>query len=54
MNLKIICVEFENLKQFENQKFRIDFIASERVLKKANYSSSPVILLLKTSSISLD
>lgn len=35
MNLKIICVEFENLKQFENQKFRVDFIASDRVLKKS-------------------
>ena len=35
MNLKIICVEFENLKQFENKKFRVDFIASDRVLKKS-------------------
>ena len=35
MNLKIICVEFENLKQFENKKLRVDFIASDRVLKKS-------------------
>ena len=35
MNLKIICVEFENLKQFENQKFRVDFIAADRVFKKS-------------------
>ncbi len=35
MSLKIICVEFENLKQFEDQKFRIDFIASDRVFKKS-------------------
>lgn len=35
MSLKIICVEFENLKQFENGKFRVDFVASDRVLKKS-------------------
>lgn len=35
MNLKIICVEFENLKQFENGKFRVDFVATDRVLKKS-------------------
>lgn len=33
--MKIICVEFENLKQFENGKFRVDFVATDRVLKKS-------------------
>ena len=35
MSLKIICVEFENLKQFADGKFRVDFFATDRVLKKS-------------------
>ena len=33
--MKIIRVEFENLKQFENGKFRVDFVATDRVLKRS-------------------
>ncbi len=35
MNLKIICVEFENLKLFENGRFRVDFFATDRVFKNS-------------------
>ena len=35
MNLKIICVEFENLKLFENGRLRVDFIATDRIFKKS-------------------
>lgn len=33
MGLKIIRVEFENLKQFENRSFRVDFVATDKVFK---------------------
>lgn len=33
MSLKIICVEFENLKLFENGALRVDFFATDRVFK---------------------
>ena len=29
--MKILCVEFENLKYFENGKFKVDFFAVDRV-----------------------
>lgn len=35
MSLKVICVEFENLKQFADGKFRVDFFATDRVLKNS-------------------
>lgn len=33
--LKIICVEFENLNNFDNGKFKIDFFATDRVFDKS-------------------
>ena len=34
--MKIICIEFENLKLFEKGKLHIDFFASDRVLKNGD------------------
>lgn len=33
--LKIVCVEFEGLKQFENGSLRVDFFAADRVSKNS-------------------
>ncbi len=33
--LKIICVEFENLNHFKQRNFKVDFIATDRVLKNS-------------------
>ena len=33
--LKIICVEFENLNHFKQGNFKVDFIATDRVLKNS-------------------
>ena len=34
--LRIVCVEFENLEHFENGRFKVDFVATDRVLKDSN------------------
>ena len=37
--LRIVCVEFENLEHFENGRFKVDFVATDRVLKNNNLCS---------------
>ena len=35
LKIKVVCVEFENLKHFKNEKFKVDFYATDRVFENS-------------------